>query len=114
MFLKGNKYVYKPYDKRKDFIFPIIKDPNLNGNIPINHVYGVFISQLIRFCMINLLLEDFKNDVIELAVIMLQQGFKYMLKIIFNWLDNVVRWAHFGINCFNEDFINSIIPKHYS
>ena len=60
--LKDHKYVYKSYDKRKDFIFPIIKYLNLNGNIPINPAYGVFISQLIRFCTINLLLEDFKND----------------------------------------------------
>ena len=59
----------------KDFTFPITKYPNLNGNIPINPAYGVFISQLIRYCTINLLLQDFKNDVIELVVIMLQQGF---------------------------------------
>ena len=73
--------------------------------------YGVFISQLIWFCTINLL-EDFKNNVIELAVIMLQQGF--MLKIKFTQFvqDNVVRWTHFGTNFLDEDSINSIIPKH--
>ena len=46
--LKDNKYVYKSYDKRKDFNFPIIKYRNINGNIPINPAYGVCISQLIR------------------------------------------------------------------
>ena len=115
--VKENKYGYKSYDKRKDFTFPITKYPNLNGNIPINPAYGVFISQLIRFCTINLLLQDFKNDVIELVVIMLQQGFKYnMLKIKFKQFarDNVVRWAHFGTNFLDTDFINSIIPKHCS
>ena len=45
-------------------------------------VIGGFISQLIRFCTINLLLEDFKNDDIELAVIIFKKGFKSnMLKI---------------------------------
>ena len=86
-------YIYI-YIKRKDFTFPITKYPNLNGNIPINPAYGVLISQLIWFCRINLLLQDFKNDVIKLAVIMLQQGFKYnILKIKFKQFarDNVVR-----------------------
>ena len=48
---------------------------------------------------------------------MLQQGFKYnMLKIKFKQFarDNVVRWAHFGTNFLDTDFINSIIPKHCS
>ena len=92
--VKDNKYVFRSFDKRKDFNFPIIKYPNLHGNIPINPAYGVFISQLIRFCSINALLKDFKEDVIELAKIMLQQGYKYnMLKIKFRQFarDNIVK-----------------------
>ena len=53
--IKDKKYVYKSYDKRKDFNFPIRKYPNLNGNIVIDPAYGVFILELIRFCTINLL-----------------------------------------------------------
>ena len=71
-------------------------------------------SQLIRFCAINIQLDDFKKDVIELAETMLQQGYKYnMLKTKFKQftLNNIVRWAHFGMDFLNFDFINSIIPK---
>ena len=42
--LKDDKYVYKSDDKRKDFNFPIIKCPNINGNVPMNPAYGIFIS----------------------------------------------------------------------
>ena len=67
-----------------------------------------------RFCLINGRLDKFKKDVIELARIMLRQGYKYnMLKIKFRQFarDNVVKWAHFGINFLEMDFINSIIPR---
>ena len=43
--IENNNYVYKSFDKRKDFNFPIVKYPNLKGIIPINPAYGVFISQ---------------------------------------------------------------------
>ena len=69
--IEDNNYVFKSFDKRKDFNFPIVKYPNLKGNIPINPTCGVFISQLIRFGLINCRLEDFKDDVIELARVML-------------------------------------------
>ena len=54
------EYFYKSFDKRKNFNFPIVKYPNLNGNIPINPAYGVYISQLIHFCDINMLFNEFK------------------------------------------------------
>ena len=112
--MENNNYVFKSFDKRKDFNFPIVKYPNLKGNIHINPAYGVFISQLIQFGFINCNLEDFKDDVIELATVMLQQGYKYhVLKIKFRQLarDNVVKWAHFGINFLDIDFVDTIIPK---
>ena len=112
--VKDNKYIYKSYDKRRDFDFPIAKYPNLNGNIPIKPAYGVFISQVIRFCAINMLLKDFKQDVIELVKILLHQGFKHkMLRNKFKQFarDNVVRWAHFGTNFLDADFIDSIITR---
>ena len=114
--VKDNRYEFKSFDKRKDFDFPIVKYPNLQGNIPINPAYGVFISQVTRFCSINGRLDNLKKDVIELARIMLRQGYKYnMLKIKFRQFarDNIVKWAHFGINFLEMDFINSIIPKIY-
>ena len=110
--IENNNYVFKSFDKRKDFNFSIVKYPNLKGNFPINPAYGVFISQLIRFGFINCNLEDFNDDVIELARVMLQQGYKYhMLKIKFRQFarDNVVKWAHFGINFLDIDFVDTII-----
>ena len=114
--IEDNNYVFKSFYKRKDFNFPIVKYPKLKGNIPVHPAYRVFISQLIRFGLINCRLEDFK-DVIELARVMVQQDYKYkMLKIKFRQYarDNVVKWAHFGINFLYIDFVDSIIPKCYN
>ena len=36
------------YDKRKDYSFNVISYPFLDGNIPKNLSYGVFISQLVK------------------------------------------------------------------
>ena len=51
--IEDNNYVFKSFDKRKDFYFPIVKYPNSKGNVPVNPAYGVFISQLIRFGLTN-------------------------------------------------------------
>ena len=107
-----NNYTYKSYDKRKDFNFPIIKYPHIDSNIPINPAYGVFTSQLIRFCDINLLIEDFKKDVIELVNILKSQGFKLNMlrnKFVQFAKENIVRWSHFGVNLICTDFFNSLI-----
>jgi hypothetical protein len=40
----------KLYDKRDDFNFPIVNIPFICSNIPAAPVYGVYISQLIRYC----------------------------------------------------------------
>jgi hypothetical protein len=39
----------KHYDKRDDFNFPIVNIPFICSNIPAAPVYGVYISQLIRY-----------------------------------------------------------------
>jgi hypothetical protein len=39
----------KPYDKRDDFDFPIVKFPFICSNIPAAPAYGVYMSQLIRY-----------------------------------------------------------------
>ena len=33
----------KSYDKREDYVFDVIRYPNLSGNIPCGPAYGVFI-----------------------------------------------------------------------
>ena len=37
------------YDKRDDFDFAIVNFPFLCSNIPLSPVYGVYVSQLIRY-----------------------------------------------------------------
>ena len=39
----------KIYDKRDDFIFPIVNFQFLCSNIPAAQTYGVYVSQLIRY-----------------------------------------------------------------
>ena len=57
------KFVYCSYDKRNDYSFAVINYPDLKSNIPIGPAYGVFVSQLIRFCRINSQAKHFKNDI---------------------------------------------------
>jgi hypothetical protein len=40
----------KLYFKHDDFDFPIVNFPFLSSNIPTSPAYGVYISQLIRYC----------------------------------------------------------------
>ena len=47
--INKNSILYKLYDKRDKFGFPIVNFPNLTGNIPTGQSYGVFISQLVRY-----------------------------------------------------------------
>ena len=47
------KYYVKLYDKRNDYDFDVINYPYLDGNIPKNQSYGIFISQLVRFARVN-------------------------------------------------------------
>ena len=37
------------YDKRDDFGFPIVNFPCLSGDVPRFPLYGIHISQLVRF-----------------------------------------------------------------
>ena len=46
---KGNLST-RPYDKRDEFNIPITNFPFICGNIPASPAYGVYISQLIRYC----------------------------------------------------------------
>ena len=57
------KYFFKSFDKRNDFGFEIINYPDLRGNIPKKPAYGVFISQLVRFCSINRSVHHYKRDI---------------------------------------------------
>ena len=48
-----DKFVYKSHDKRDDFPFKVSNYPILYGNLPSGTSYGVFVSQLVRYCDTN-------------------------------------------------------------
>ena len=70
------KFVYSSYDKRDDFGFEVVNFPNLSGNIPAMQSYGVYISQLVRFCDINITYKGFVKDVAKMNTCLLKQGFQ--------------------------------------
>jgi len=47
--IRDDKFHTKLFDKRDAFSFQIVNFPDLSGNIPHKHSYGVFVSQLIRY-----------------------------------------------------------------
>ena len=109
--MKDDQYHYKSYDKRKDFNFSIINFPNLQGNIPNNPAYGVFTSQIILYCATNMHIEDFKKDIMELIIKLIQKGYcRYKLLNTFKQftLKRMVLWAHFGYNIMHHKFLDSI------
>ena len=50
------KFKIKLFDKRDDYKFKVFSYPYLDGNIPETLSYGIFISQLVRFCSIKVLI----------------------------------------------------------
>ena len=47
------KCKYEFYDKRNDFNFNVISFPFMSGNLPQSQMYGLFFSQLVRYCCTN-------------------------------------------------------------
>ena len=70
------RFVYSSYDKRNDFNFHVINFPNLTGNIPTRQAYGVYTSQLVRFCDINCSYKGFVRDMNKMNNRLLNQGFQ--------------------------------------
>ena len=65
------------YDKRDDFGFPIVNFPWLSGDVPRLLLYGIYISQLVRFarcCTSDL---DFHSKNLEITSKLLTQGYRY-------------------------------------
>ena len=67
------------YDTRDDFSFRIVNFPHMDSNIPANPVYGVYISQLVRYVRICTSKLDFIRRLRRLSSRLLHQGFKSML-----------------------------------
>ena len=97
--IQHNQMTYKSYDKRNDFNFDIINYPDLNSNVPRNPSYGVFTSQLVRFCDINYERDDFLSDLRTLIQKLVKQNFEpTVLKAKFKkfYGDNLMRWSKYG------------------
>ena len=106
-----NNYIFKSFDKRKEFSFPIVNYPNLHGNIPSKAAYGVFTSQLVRFVKINLNVEDFANDVKHLINKLRNQGYdtnRLMNTYVKFTRKYIATWAKFGIDISNINFLQTI------
>ena len=59
--IRDNKFYTKLFDKRDAFDFQIVNFPDLSGNIPKKHSYGVFVSQLVRYARCCDELKDFAD-----------------------------------------------------
>ena len=89
------RFTYRSYDKRDDFNFKICSYPNLKGNIPTSPSYGVYMSQLVRFCDINQKHFSFISDIKTMTSKFVSQGFhmsllkgvylKFCYKFMFKW-----------------------------
>ena len=65
----------KLYDKRDVFNFQIINFPYLSSNIPSAPAYGVYVSQLLRYCRACDSYNDFQERHTSLACKLVRQGF---------------------------------------
>ena len=93
------KFLYKSYDKRNDFKFEVVKFPHLHGKIPRKPSYGVFTSQVLRFCEVNDTIKNFKNDVQNMVKVFVKQGFN-RLKLFGHYnlfcQKYLYKWSKFG------------------
>ena len=67
----------KIYYKRDDFDFDIVNFPFLDGHVPRSTIYGVYISQLIRFAQVSSHVDDFDTLNKVLTAKLLRQGYIY-------------------------------------
>ena len=67
--------LFKIFDKRDDFNFPIVNFPLICSNIPAAPAYGVYISQLIRYSRACGTYQDFLDRGFVLTKKLLNQGF---------------------------------------
>ena len=72
----NNRLYTKLYDKRNDFDFHIVNFLFLSSNIPSSPLYGVYISQLIRYARCCLYYDDFGYRHKLLVDRLLSQGYE--------------------------------------
>ena len=106
------KFLYYSWDKRRDFNFPIVNYPDLSGNIPSSQSYGVYTSQLIRFCDINMTFCHFFTDIQQLTEKFMSQSFdsnKLRDKLILFRNSYFFKWAKYGVDISSS--INKLFGK---
>ena len=108
-------FKFRSYDKRNDFKFQINNYPNLKGNIPYSTAYGVYASQLVRFCDINQELNPFISDVKVMTNKLLDQGFNIsMLHNMFLKFSNkyLFKWGKYGSDIISHcNKLFNLVPK---
>ena len=60
LYIDNGKLTIRLYDKQDDFNFPIVNFPFLSSNIHSAPIYGVYVSQFIRYALSirHLLIEE--------------------------------------------------------
>ena len=102
---------YISYDKRDSFGFEVINFPHLNGNIPRSPSYGVYISQLVRFCEINDSAKYFINNVSAMNAKFISQGFQVSLlkvKYVEFCKKFIYKWAPYNEDICSEDTLTML------
>ena len=115
IFLHSGIFKYSLFDKRNDFDFNVISYPFLSGNIPKIPTYGVYVSQLIRFC--NVSSESIQKAVLDFNNKLRKQGFAMeTLKRKFLQFSTkyIHLWSKFGEDITSENYLNSIFPPRLS
>ena len=72
--IKNGMLIHKLFDKRDAFPFPIVRMPDLSGNIPKHIFYGSIGAEMLRIARATLLFEDFVTKGKELSTRMIKQG----------------------------------------
>ena len=93
------------FDKRTSFPFNVISYPYLDGNIPESRSYGIFISQLVRFCSVNSTLNGFINDVSNLVMKLCKQGFilaALRIKFLKFYNSKINLWGKYGKDIYTD------------
>ena len=82
--VKDGIFVYKLFDKRDAFTFPIVRMPFLDSNIPSSIFYGAIFSEILRIARCTLKFEDVVPRLQDLFTRMIAQGAhkEYILKQI--------------------------------
>ena len=99
------KFRIKLFDKRDDYKFKVFSYPYLEGNIPETRSYGIFISQLVRFCSINNTLVGFISDVHNLVLKLCNQGFLLAAlrnKFLKFYKSRINLWGKYGIDIYEK------------